>query len=258
MTKDSLDVMTVKGLELFLNGCVANISHTSTERSSVRREMFEKVQQIFGPEFNLRNSDYHYQRFSIPTKKLNLEITIGTKTTGDIKDVSRLRKKYVVGIGKFKVDSITFSHSMPFFKVEDEKNFLVEIDSQSTRNGHRVYLPKSKMSFLEMSQPQYLLEQIEGLYKEVEKRNAENTRWGRQDRVERVYKNFIEEIALDAAQPFIKPAWMGNEKKLIKRLPKAYQEQIKHGFIDWFEATIKVVAENNAELINNVQTKILS
>jgi hypothetical protein len=89
-------------------------------------------------------------------------------------------------------------------------------------------------------------------YKMVEDTNK------KYNQTNRVYNSIEEEIGLYMAQPFIKVAYFGKDKDLIKRLPKDLQIKIKNGELNWFEVTIKVVIDNNRELIENVIKSILN
>jgi hypothetical protein len=79
MTKSKLEKMTTKELIKFLNNCVLDITYTSIDASSVKERMFERIRDVFSPEFILRDTNYVHHDFSIPIKGLNVQIKIGTK-----------------------------------------------------------------------------------------------------------------------------------------------------------------------------------
>jgi len=252
MTKDRLEKMTIKELEMFLNSCIDNITYTSSDASSVKRTMFDRIKEVFSPAFDLNYSSYVHYDFTIPIKNFGVHFKIGTKSTGEIRQITKLRSKNVVGVGKIKLDFIHFSYGMPSFKLKDDKRFLIDVEKGWSTSGGTIRLAKtSTKTFEEMSNPEYILSFIEGQYKLVEENNK------RRNETKRVYTSLKEEIGLSAAQPLLKTAIFGNENKLIKKLPKEYQKQIKNGETDWFEATIKIVIENNPRLIEETQRKIL-
>ncbi len=252
MTKDRLEKMTIKELEQFLNDCIAGINYTNTDATSVKRKMFNTIKEVFSPEFDLDYSNYVHYDFTIPIKNFGVHFKVGTKTTGEIRQITKLRSKNVVGVGNFKLNFIHSSYGMPSFKLKDDKRFLIDVEKGWSTSGGTIRLPKNlTKTFEEMSNPEYILSLIEGQYKLVDDYNK---KWNEN---KRVYKSLKEEIGLSAAQPLLKTAIFGNENKLIKKLPKEYQKQIKNGEIDWFEATIKVVIENNSELIDKIQKNII-
>jgi hypothetical protein len=263
MTKETIEKMTIKGLEKFLNDCVSSITYTHSDASYVKSRMFEHIKQIFSPAFDLTYTNYIHYDFTIPIKGFNVKFKIGTKSTGEVIQVTKLKSKNIVGIGKIKIDRISFSYGFPSFKVKEEKtflsflfkqSFLIEIKEGSTCGGNTVKIPiTSKLTFEEMSKKDYLLEMIQCDYNLVEE---ENKRRGKDNRV---YKNLIEEIGTYAVQPIIQPYYFnGSENKLIKSLPKEYQNKIKNGEMKSFDAVLNVVIENNSELLEKIQADILS
>jgi len=249
ITKSQLEKMTIKELIEFLNNCVTDITDTNIHASFIKNRMFERVRDVFAPEFLLQDTNYMHHDFSIPIKGLSIQIKIGTKSTGEIQQVTRLKSKNVVGVGKFRVDDINFRYSIPCFEIEDEDKFLVKVDSGWASGGETVWLPNDPIkTFEEMGSRENKYEAILAQYKLVEETNK------KYNKTSRVYSSLEEEIALSAAQVFIKVAYFSNskEKDLIKKLPKELQAQVKSGETNWFEAAIKVVQTNNQELIKKI------
>jgi hypothetical protein len=254
MEKHKLEKMTIKELIKFLNNCVTDITYTSTNTSSVKKAMFERIKDVFSPEFSLRSTNYIHHDFMIPINRLGVYIKIGTKSTGKIEKITKLKSKYVLGVGKFKLDFITFGYSLPCFHIKDKNKFIVEIDNSSGRGSEGVSISNSSTkTFQEMNHPESVLEAILDNYKLVE---ATNKKYNQKNKV---FKSLEEEIGLMAAQPFIKEAWGGNkEKELIKLFPKDLQTKIKNDEINWFDATIGLVMVNNTELIQEIKRNILN
>ena len=251
LTVDELEKMTIKSLESFLNDCVKDLKYKDTDRRNVRMMMFEEIKQKSHKDVKIYNNNY-YSSFHLPTKRYGLEVKISTKATRKTKQVSRLKKKDVCVPGKFKIDSIRGSYTIPRFELNDIKNYSVIINKTSSMSSKSVQITKSDLTFEQMSTPDYFLLQIMEEFERAAEFNE------RRYNKEKVYKNLKEEIILQAAQPLIKEFFfINNPKEIANRLPEKYTEEIISTEGAWFNICLDIIAEYNSDLIDKVYNDIL-
>lgn len=144
--------------------------------------MFNKLKESVDDEIYMSNSYCDYSKFCISTERFGLEVKISTNATGELVSVSKYKNKDMTKPGKFKIDSIKTSYTIPSFEMDDISKFLVKTDG-SHYSPEWIYVDMADVknnTFAEMSEPAYYLDLILKKYKKIEEFN---TKYNKSDSV---------------------------------------------------------------------------
>lgn len=219
MNKEELLQMTAKEIETFLNASISTINFESEDSVEVKRIMIDTINPLFDDSVKISIPYYTNKEVWISLCGLCISFKVGTKKTKKTIWVSRLRKKDIQTIGKFKFDDITLSFYNPYFDGLDLDNYLVRVSEYTCTGGASISLKHRKEKLIDILNKDLLWEEIE----------AQDDGW----------KDIRKTVILNAAQPKIK-------KEAFK--PDFNQEK-------WDYILLKT-EENNKELINSEIEKI--
>ena len=219
MNKQNLLQMTAKEIEIFLNTSISSINFESEDNVDVKRVMIDKVKLFFDDSVKISIPYYTNREIGISLCGLYISFKVGTKKTGKTVKVTRLRKKDIQTIGKFKFDDISLSFYNPYFEGLDLNNYLVKVSEYTCTGGATISLKNRKEKLIDMLNKDLLWEEIE----------TQDIDW----------KDIRKKVILSAAQPKIKKEYFE---------PDFNQEKLDYILIK--------TEENNKELINSEIEKI--
>jgi len=222
MNKNELLQMTTKEIEKFLNNNISAITFESEYAEQVKDRMINNVKTLFDKSVEISIPYYTNQIFAINIDNLYITFSVGTKITGKTMEISRLRKKDIKTVGKFKFSDIVISFYNPYFEKNNLENFTVKVSSNfSCTGGASISLKHRKEKLIDMLAKNILTEEIQ----------SQDENW----------RDIRKTIVLNASQPKIK-------EELFK--PNFNQE--RWNFI------LQKTEEVNKELIDNEIEKIFS
>ena len=235
-TIEKLGEYSIKELMNLMNEKVASITKVDTSATSVRDYMEWEIKKLFGKDFEARSSYTDTRSITIthPNMFFGLTFKLSTKSTGEIKPLTRLKSAYIKKADKVKFESFYFSFSMPCYNY-NEKTKKGSIDKGWITSGERTQLgPKD----LDLNIKIKDLNTEENLISLVEKS------------VERRGKNIREYIFSSAFQPWIKQLFF-DKKRIDKELgPYAKKYNIDKSDDNWpWHAALKAYEEHNPEII---------
>lgn len=213
MNKEILLQKTTKEIETFLNTSISSIVFESEDNVEVKRIMIDTVKSLFDDSIKISIPYYTNREIGISLCGLYISFKVGTKKTEKTVQVTRLRKKDIQTIGKFKFDDITLSFYNPHFDGLDLDNYLVKVSEHTCTGGASISLKHRKEKLINMLNKDLLWKEIE----------AQDDNWN----------DIRKKVILSAAQPKIKKEYFNsnfNQEKLDYILLKT--------------------EENNKELIN--------
>lgn len=213
MNKENLLQMTTKEIETLLNTSISSIIFESEDNVEVKGIMIDTVKTLFDDSINISITYYTNSEICISLCGLHISFKVGTKKTGKTIRVTRLRKKDIQTIGKFKFNDIKLSFYNPKFDGLDLDNYLVKVSEYTSSGGASISLKHRKEKLINMLNKDLLWKEIE----------AQDDDW----------KDIRKTVILNAAQPKLK-------KECFK--PDFNQEK-------WDYILLKT-EENNKELIN--------
>lgn len=184
MNKEELLQMTTKEIETFLNNNISTIDFKSDNEVEVKGKMIDNVKLLFNNTIIISIPYYTNREFVIGVNDIFISFKVGTKKTGKTVDVSRLRKKDIKTIGKFKFDDIVKSFYNPYFEEDDLDKFSVKISKDTCTGGASISLKHRKEKIIDMLTKTILLEEIQN----------QNEDW----------KDIRKTVVLNASQPKIK------------------------------------------------------
>lgn len=180
MNKATLLHMSPKEIETFLNANITNINFESEYDTLIKAKMIDTVTSLFD---NTVEISHDYRLIRITINDINITFKVSTKITGKTVEISRLRKKDIKTVGKFKFNHISITFSSPFFEADDLNNFKVKLSS--TYRGASITLKQKNCKIIGMLTKTALLT-------EIEKQDSE-------------WKNIRKSIIIRAVQPFLIP-----------------------------------------------------
>ena len=219
MNKENLLQMTAKEIEIFLNTSISSINFESEDNIEVKRTMIDTVTPLFDSSIKISIPYYTNREIGIGLCGLYISFKVGTRKTEKTVQVTRLRKKDIQTIGKFKFDDISLSFYNPCFDELDLDNYLVKVSKHTCIGGASISLKHRKEKLIDMLDKDLL-------YKEIELQDND-------------WKDIKKTVILSAAQPKIKKECFN---------PDFNQEK-------WDYILLKT-EENNKELINSEIEKI--
>ena len=219
MNKEALLQMTTKEIEIFLNNNILDINFESQNESDVKGKMIDNVKTLFDNTVETSVPFYTNTVFGINIDRIQITFKVGSKITGKTIKVSRLKKKDIKTVGKFKFSDIIISFYNPHFEEEDLDNFKVKLSNYYISGGASISLKHRKEKLIDMLEKDILLEEIQ----------CQDENW----------KNVRNVVILSAAQPKIK------------------QEYFKPNFgQEMWDNILQKTEENNKELIDSEIEKI--
>jgi hypothetical protein len=219
MNKENLLQMTAKEIELFLNTSISSIIFESEDNVEVKRIMIDTAKTLFDDSIKISIPYYTNREIGISLCGLYITFKVGTKKTAKTVQVTRLRKKDIQTIGKFKFDDISLSFYNPYFDGLDLDNYLVKVSEYTCTGGASISLKHRKEKLINILNKDLLWEEIE----------AQDIDW----------KDIRKKVILSAAQPKLKKEWFNQDFNQEK----------------WDYILLKT-EENNKELINSEIEKI--
>ena len=206
--------MTTKEIEMFLNSQISTIVFESEDDVEVKNVMIDAIKIAFDDSVKISVPYYTNRQIGIFVCGLYISFKVGTKKTGKTVQVTRLRRKDIQTIGKFKFDDIWLSFYNPYFDGLDLDNYLIKVSESTCTGGASISLKHRKEKLINMLNKDLLWKEIE----------AQDNDW----------KDIRKQVILNAAQPKIK-------KEYFK--PDFNQEK-------WDYILLKT-EENNKDLINS-------
>lgn len=219
MNKEDLLQMTAKEIEIFLNNSISSINLESEDGVKVKKTMIDTVKTLFDSSIEISEPYYSNREIGIRLGGLYISFKVGTKKTEKTVQVTRLRKKDIQTIGKFKFNDISLSFYNPHFKELDLDNYLVKVSESICTGGASISLKHRKEKLINLLNKDLLWEEIE----------AQDNDW----------KDIRRKVILNAAQPNIKKEYFKQDFNQEK----------------WDYILLKT-EENNKELINSEIEKI--
>jgi hypothetical protein len=183
MNKTKLLQMSFKEIEAFLNENISNIKIESTNKSDVKGAMIEKVKSLFDDTVETFAPYYNNREFVLYFNNIYITFNVSTKQTGKLVEVSRLKKKEILIIGKFKFNDMIISFNSPYFE-EDLENFKVKLSQNSISGGASISLKHKKDKIIDMLGKDILIKEIQ----------AQDKNW----------EDIRKTVVLSAAQPNIR------------------------------------------------------
>ena len=229
LTYEDFLKLNIKGLEMLLNNKVKDVNFSSIEKIDIRGKMLESIKKCFSNDFEIRASTWDNANVSITNKKFRycLELGIGTKNTNEIKQVTKLRSKYVCVPGKVKVRQVCTSFSLPFFEKFNPETFQVIVDKNSYTLGETSFLDVSESStFGEIMEHSFLKKMMESAFDE----------------------DILDEINTLAAQPLVKKLHLSSKKDIKKILKGKFDDELDSDENAWFDIAVKLTMESNKDL----------
>jgi hypothetical protein len=234
-TIEKLGEYSVKELINLMNEKVSSITKVDTSATSVRDYMESAIQKLFSKEFEVRSIYVDTRSITIthPEMFFGLTFKLSTKSTGEIKPLTKLKSAYIKKADKVKFESFYFSFNMPCYNY-NEKTKKGSIDKGWITSGENTYLgPKD----LDLNIKIKNLNTEENFLSLLEKS------------VERRGKNLREYVFSSAFQPWIKQLFF-NKKRIDKELgPYAKKYNIDKSDDNWpWHAALKAYEEHNPEM----------
>jgi hypothetical protein len=161
MDKNELLQMTTKEIEKILNNNITNLNVQSSDDSVIKGIMINRVKPLFDDTVKISVPYYTNRVFAIAIDKLFITFNVGAKTTGETVDVSRLRKKDVKTVGKFKFSDITMGFHNPYFDEDDLDKFTVKASKFTCTGGASISLKHRKEKLIDMLTRDILTEEIQ-------------------------------------------------------------------------------------------------
>lgn len=209
-SREKLLQMTTKEIETFLNSNISSVVK-SIYADDVKGQMIEDVKKLFDDTVDIRVPYYTNTELVIQIDKINISFKVGSKNTGKTKSVSRLRKKDVKTIGKFKFYDIQLYFYNPYFKADDLDNYKIKVSENTVTGGAEISLKHRKEKIIDMITKDILLEEIQ----------KQDSRWN----------DIRKTVVLSAAQPKIqKDLFQLNQEKWDYILQKT--EEVNKDLID--------------------------
>lgn len=218
MNKEDLLKMTAREIEIFLNNSISSVVFESEDIVDIKRVMISTVEPLFDSSIEILIPYYNGREIVIVLFGLHISFKVGAKRTNKTVEVTRLRKKYIWTVGKFKFSDITLSFYNPRFDALDLDNYLVKVSEYASIGGASISLKHRREELSSLLNKDLL-------WKEIEMQNDE-------------WKSIRERVILSAAQPILKKEYF------ISNIEEK-----------WDYILLKV-EENNRELINNEIEKI--
>lgn len=250
-TLEDISSMKIQELENLLNSLVKDLSYTSIDRTYVRDAMFERIKQSFDPAVEMRSTMGDGSSISMRYKRIGITISVSTKGTGEIRQVSKLKSKYVAAPGKFKIKYVSSGYSLPSFEFEHKNKSLLDkiFEKEKTdkfkvkktewhHSGGSIEFDKYDWTFAEMNKPENFLKAIEDTYPKKDK------------------LSLIDDINSDGVQPLLNRTFMdrywltnflGNMDKIHKLFPE-HKAQLKKDPESFFDIARAATMESNKEL----------
>jgi hypothetical protein len=183
MNKEQILQMTSKEIETFLNDNISNLSFESEDDKAVKHEMIESVKMLFDDTITISRPYYTNTELVIGINNIFIKFKVCSKKTCKTVEVSRLRKKYVKTVGKFKFDDIKIIFYKPSFEAVDLNNYIVRASSQYWTGCPSISLKHRKEKLCDMIVKNILIEEVQN----------QNEEW----------KDIRKEVILHASQPKI-------------------------------------------------------
>lgn len=226
MYKENFLQMTIKEIELFLNNSISNINFESVDVTEVKEVMINNVKTLFVSPIKIQIPYYTnreiiislFSEYSDYSSGFDIIFKVTTKKTNKTKKVSKLRKKYVHTIGKFKFDDMRMSFYNPHFEALDLDNYLVKLHKWTCSGNAQISLKHRKEKLIDILNKDLLWKEIE----------AQDDKW----------KDIRKKVILNAATPKLK-------------------KEMRYGFTEAdFDYILLKTEENNKELIDSEIEKI--
>jgi len=184
MNKEKILQMTSKEIEIFLNDNISTINIESEHDTDVKGMMIDSVKTLFDDTVKISIPYYTNRELLININNLSINFKVSTKKTGKIVKVSRLRKKDIKTIGKFRFSDISISFFNPHFEADDLDNFKIIPSQDTCTGGPSISLKHRKEKLIDMLTKDILLEEIQ----------SQDENW----------KDVRKTVILNASQPKIK------------------------------------------------------
>jgi hypothetical protein len=261
VTKEDIMKLDKKGIETLFNSFISGLTITNLEPAPIKRAMFEEINKnLVG--FQLSNHEYTNNTASFSTDRFGFLFKLGVKSTGKIIPVSKLKSKLVKGVGKIKLDSITFgfTQTRPDFELEDPKTLKVCISKTSSIYGNFV----NNMNVTNMSGPirdMYSQEKMMEMAHAQKQDNIDKHNKYRRDKKDHKdnYRGLRYDIGLSMAQPIIKKhlgiIWDSRvTKSKLSFIPKEYRPLIPNDLnhTNAFETIVQVILHVNSDLVDSL------
>lgn len=117
--------MNKKELEDYLNSFIKNLNYEDVNQVSVKEKMIDTLQKkLKGIKITSNYTDFREIFFGI--KNIGFTFKVSVKRTDKIKQITKLKSKYIQKPSKFKFEDCCIGIIYPQFKWKDEKKFLVQ------------------------------------------------------------------------------------------------------------------------------------
>lgn len=160
MNKDQLLQLTTKEIESLLNENITTISIQSEDEAEIRRKMIDSVVDLFDESIGVSIPYYTNTEITFTVGNVSISFKVSTKKTGKTVQVSRLRKKDIKTIGKFKFKDIFVSFWAPFFDEDIMEKFTVRL-SRGVVSGPSISLKHRKEQLINILTKEVFIEEIQ-------------------------------------------------------------------------------------------------